>query len=425
MTAQRLSALEAAFVGLESRDVPFVYACILELDRPVAVGALRKHISALLPELPRYRQRIERRPLRRPRWLDDDFDIARHVRTAQVKSPGGLRQLHELAGELLGTDVPIAHAPWRMWTVQGLDGGRGAVIMLVHHALVDGVAGVRLLERVLGAPSTPEAAPPAGERHIKLRWKDARALLKLLGQGLMSASDVGINPRKVGHDRVVASCTTKLADIRSIQAAFEVTTNDVVLAAVAGALRALLLRRGLRAADLDDVRVMVPVGRHGKDGAITGNKVALLLVPLPMQGADAVERLLRVHASTRGLKSGRSAAGGDLLVALAEATRPELLTGVLKLALRRRAFNAIVTNVPGPHERLSLLGAELVRLVPIVNLWPHEALGIAVASYASTLTVGLQADREVISAHELDELRDDIARELHQLVADSHRERAA
>ena len=103
------------------------------------------------------------------------------------------------------------------------------------------------------------------------------------------------------------------------------------------------------------------------------------------------------------------------MVALSEVTTPALLTGVLRLALQMRAFNLIVTNVPGPQAQLSLLGARLTRIVPIVNLWPHQSLGIAVASYAGALTFGIQTDRVVIP--DVCQFRDDLAAALDELCA--------
>lgn len=430
-TAQRVPALESAFLALESRDVPFVFACILDLDRPVAVDALRSHVAGALENLPRYRQRIARDRLGRRVWVDDDFDIARHVAVTTVAAPGDAAALERLAAGLLADELPAHHAPWLLWTVNGLAGGRGAVVAVVHHALVDGVAGVRLLEQILGAATldpAPLARPPRSRfatLREMMRWNNVAALARLLREGLVPASQLGINPRHTGRARAVATWTGRLADIKAIEHAFDVTNNDVVLAVVAGALERLVARRGVPLAGCDDVRVMVPVARHGEEHATSGNKVVLLLAPLPFGTSDPVVRLLRVNEAMRALKSGHRAGGGDLLVALSEATTPGILANVLRLALRMRAFNAIVTNVPGPRAHLSLLGARVTALVPIVNLWPHQALGIAVASYGGKISFGLQSDRAVISEHELQELRDDVRRELAVLVEEARHEHAA
>src|SRR5665647_2869854 len=100
--AQRLSALDSAFLGLESHDVPFVYACILGFDRPIPLDPLRAHFDVVLREFPRYRQRIERGVLGLARWVEDDqFRIARQIHSIWVAEPGGALELDRLTGELL------------------------------------------------------------------------------------------------------------------------------------------------------------------------------------------------------------------------------------------------------------------------------------------------------------------------------------
>ena len=415
-SSQPLSALEAAFVGLESHDVPFVHASILEFERPIPLAAFRAHVAAALAEVPRYRQRIARGRLGTARWVDDeDYRIDHQIHAAAVPAPGGTRELEALTAELLATDLPAGHPPWRLWTVDGLAGGRGAVIAVFHHALIDGVAGFRLLEHVLGAGRPVDAPPAASTRSAKLAglrrlvaWPTVRALARLLRDGLRPASQLGLNPRHTGGARVVASHTVELAAVKTIERAFSATNNDVVLASVAGALRRFLSRRGVDPSLQRDARAMVPVNRHARgERAAAGNRVVLLLAPLPIHEADPVACLHQVSRATRQLKGDQTAEGGDLLVALGDATTPAVLVGALWLALRMRGFNVLVTNIPGPRVPLSLLGVRLTRIVPIANLWPRQAIAIAVASYAGALTFGLQADRSVVP--ELAELRDDLA----------------
>lgn len=422
-----MSAIEAAFLGLESRDVPFEHAAILSFDQIIPLDGLRTHVDAALAGLPRYHQRIVRGGLGAV-WIDDrGFRIGHHVHTATVAAPGGPRELEALAAELLSSGLPAGHSPWRLWTVNGLADGRGAVIALFHHALVDGIAGFRLLEHVLHGPVAEPAPERAGSTGGPvqdggpalaglLSWRNAGALARLLRDGLRPAADLGINPRHTHAIRVVASHTVALDQLKQVGRAFGATTNDVVLAMVASGLRRFVLRRGVAPADLVGARAMVPVGRHARGASATsGNQVVLMLVDLPLDEADAIACLRRITGTTRELKAGGGAAGGELLVALSQVTTPILLTGVLRLALELRAFNLIVTNVPGPQTALSLLGARLERIVPIVNLWPRLALGIAVASYAGDLTFGIQTDREVIP--DPGQLRDDIAAAFAELRA--------
>jgi WS/DGAT/MGAT family acyltransferase len=312
-----------------------------------------------------------------------------------------------------------------VWTVHGLANGRGAVIAMVHHAMGDGLAGFRLLDQMLGGePAPAPAARPRPALRRLLSRRNARALVRLLVDALRPASQLGINPRRVERVRDVATHVVPLAAVHQIQRAFDVTNNDVVLATVAGALRRMALRHGLDPDELTDVRAMVPVGRHVKTAQATqGNRVALLLAPLPVDEEDPREAALRISRAMLGIKRGGAAQGGDLLVAASELLGASVLVATFRLALRLRAFNTIVTNIPGPPGERELLGARLTGLVPIVNLWPHEALGIAVASYADTLSFGLQADRTALP--DLAAIRDDLAAAFDALLVASEAPRPA
>lgn len=410
---ERVGALETTFLGLETPTVPFVYACVIELDRPLEVEALRRRVETVLDGIPRYRQRIVKRAFRRPVWEDDrDFAIAHHVREARIGGPGGAPDLETLAGQLLGMEVPRDHSPWCVWTVRGLPNGRGAVIAQVHHALGDGLAGLRLLDHLFGAaPAARETMRPPPRLRDLWSWRNARGLVHLLRDGLRPGPDIGINPRVVARERLFASHAVPIADIRAIQDAFGTTLNDVLLAAIAGALRRYVERHGHVAAH--GARAMVPVGRHAKaDGATIGNRVALALAPLPLDEADPRARIARIHSGMHQAR--RTVEGGDLLVAAADLLGPTVLTATLRTALWMRAYNTIVTNVPGPSSNRELLGARVTSITPIVNLWPHEAIGFAATSYAGVLHIGIHADR--VHVPDLAALRDDLAAAFDELA---------
>ncbi|HSN27524.1 MAG TPA: wax ester/triacylglycerol synthase domain-containing protein [Kofleriaceae bacterium] len=412
---ERVGALETTFLGLETPTVSFVYACVIELDRPLELEALRRRIDTVLDAIPRYRQRIVKRRFRRPVWEDDrEFTIAHHVREARVGGLEGAANLETLAGQLLGMDVPRDHSPWCVWTVRGLPNGRGAMIALVHHALGDGLAGLRLLDHLFGAaPAARETPRPPPRLSDLLSWRNARGLAHLLRDGLRPGPNIGINPRVVARERLFASHAVPLAEIRAIQEASGTTLNDVLLAAIAGALRRYVERHGNVAAQ--GVRAMVPVGRHvkGEVGEATiGNRVALALAPLPVDEADPRSRIARIHSGMHQAR--RTVEGGDLLVAAADVLGPTVLTATFRTALRLRAYNTIVTNVPGPSGDRHLLDARVTAITPIVNLWPHEALGFAATSYAGTLHIGIQADR--VHVPDVAVLRDDLAAAFGELA---------
>ena len=145
---QRLSALETTFLDLETDTVRFTVGSVLHFDRPLDVTAVRAYLEAALDQVPRYRQRIARTPVvGQPVWVDHlPFDLADHLKCVTVAAPGGVRELDALAAQLLEVGVPTSAPPWRLWIVDGLEGGRGAMITMFHHALLDGISGMRLLE---------------------------------------------------------------------------------------------------------------------------------------------------------------------------------------------------------------------------------------------------------------------------------------
>lgn len=425
---QRLNALEAAFVKMDASGTPFGVGAILVFDRgPLATSSgeldsdrLRQFIGTAVDRMPRYRQRMGRVPIfRHPVWLDcDSVNLDDHVRFTRLAMPGSDAQLHELAGRIFSSRLPLDRPPWQFWFVDGLAGDRFAEIVHIHHALVDGISGVRLLEHLLrpvAEASIPPRTPwrPAHESSIglvraelthRLRGLAALrrllpagsskllpALANLLAQGLRPASDAGMNQRSAGSERVVAGWKMSMHDITRVRRHFDATVNDVVLAVVTGALRRLLTRRGVDVSTISDFRAMVPASTHEpSDDALSGNRVALLLTQLPLDEPDPARRLERVRTTTRALKrASHQVMAGELLVRLSDITAPSLLSAVLRLSLARRAFNVVITDIPGPPVPLYLLGCRLRTFHPIVNLWPHQLLGLAFFSYAGTMYCGL------------------------------------
>jgi len=174
------------------------------------------------------------------------------------------------------------------------------------------------------------------------------------------------------------------------------TLNDVVLATVSGALRALFVQRGLDPDDLD-IRAMVPVSVRTQDErGHLGNRVTQLTAPLPVNLADPIDRLHAVRATTAGLKESRQALGGEVLTAISEWTVPNVLVQAVRLAGRTRPYNLIVTNVPGPQIPLYLLGALMRTAYPVVPLFTNLALVVGLFSYNGGLYWGVNADWEQI-----------------------------
>ncbi|HEX9977569.1 MAG TPA: WS/DGAT domain-containing protein, partial [Acidimicrobiia bacterium] len=211
------------------------------------------------------------------------------------------------------------------------------------------------------------------------------------------ASDTPLNQR-IGPNRRIDFLVSALEPMKVVKDAFGGTVNDVVIAAVAGAVRSFLMEdRGVDPAGLD-FRAMVPVSTRGHeppDGA--GNRVAMWLIDLPLGEPDPVARLRAVSAATAHLKETNQALGVSLLTQSASFTPSTVLSVAARFAAATaRPFNMTITNVPGPQVPLYLMTARLTRIFPMVPLWVNHGLGVALFSYEGMLNWGLSSDLDSV-----------------------------
>jgi WS/DGAT/MGAT family acyltransferase len=436
---ERLSALDAHFLDLDDEGVHMHVAVILVGEaRPLEndeggldVERIRGFVASRLHEIPRYRQRLARIPVERhPVWVDDpSFDIHYHVRHVSLPRPGDERQLKRLVGLVMSQKLDHGKPLWEMWVIEGLEGGRFAILARCHHCMVDGIAGVGVL-RVLLRPEPdgsyrpgprwrPRATPGRAQlvtqafarrvsepfvlagaarhalrnpsRALRSAWQAALGLGESLG-AVRSASPTPLNPPHIGPHRRIDWVRFDLEAVKDVKRRLGGTLNDVVLATVAGATRQVLRRRRVALRDLD-FRVMCPASvRPSAGGEAFGNRVVMLIARLPLDERDPRRRLERVIDATRALKTSRIPQGSELIEEIAEWTTTSVVTETMRLATRLRAFNLIVTNVPGPPAPLYLLAARVQEAFPLVPLYENQSLGIALLSYAGGLHWGLTSD---------------------------------
>jgi WS/DGAT/MGAT family acyltransferase len=202
--------------------------------------------------------------------------------------------------------------------------------------------------------------------------------------------------------------------VKAIKDAAGVSLNDVVLAAVAGALRRHLGRRGV-AVDGLDLRVFVPVAtRSAEQRGRTGNQVTGLTVGLPVGERDPAGRLRTISMEMDERKGSSEPIGGQALTELVGFAVPGLLSQASRLATLQRVVNLVVTNVPGPQQPLYLLGRRLEYIAPMVPLGGNLALGVAIVSYHGTITFGFFGDWTAL--YDLDLLADDLVASLEELA---------
>jgi WS/DGAT/MGAT family acyltransferase len=436
---ERLSALDAMFLGIEDDNCHMHVAATMVFDgAPLrdASGRLdmeriRTYLQARLHLVPRYRQRLAWIPYQRhPVWVDDGrFNIFYHVRHSALPAPGSERQLKRLIGRILSQKLDLSKPLWEMWVIEGLDGGRVAMVAKGHHAMVDGISGMGILTALLSASSDPafDAGPPWSPRpqpsHARLLADEAwrrgsavaetaatvvrsalrpwralgslaetvRGMTEVVGAGATNASFTPLNP-PLGPHRRYDWVRFDLDAVKAVKRALGGTVNDVVLATVTGAVRRFLLTRAVLPDGLD-FRALVPVSLHASDERGTvGNRVANLIARLPIGGSDLETRYLRVLDHMEALKRSQQVHGGELLEALADRFAPSVLASIVRYAMNGLTYNLVVTNVPGPQMPLYLLGAPLREFYPTVPLFRNQGLGIALFSYAGGLYWGLNAD---------------------------------
>ncbi len=457
----RLTATDASFLAQE-HDASHMHigGCTI-LEGPVpAYADFAAHIRSRLHLVPRYRQKLAFPPLEtgRPLWVDDRaFNLDYHVRHSALPAPGSEAQLRALAARVFSQRLDRSKPLWELYLVEGLEGGRFAIISKTHHAVVDGISGVDLATVIFDLAAEPAPMPhPEGEwaaspepSPVQLATRGLRSTVttpvRLLAQTVAGASRpretldgvreaaegigelvwAGLNPAPetplnvpIGPHRRLEFVRCELADFKKVKDTFGGTVNDVVLTVVAGGLRRWLRARGVRTEGLE-LRALVPVSTRAKHEKHTlGNRITVMRGPLPVYIEDPVARLRVVKASMDGLKDSKQAVGAEVMTGVQQFAPPTILAQASRLNFSTRLFNLIVTNVPGPQFPLFVLGRRLVDLFPIAFLPENHGLAIAIMSYDGGLDFGLLGDYDAL--YDLSSLAEYLEASLTELVAASN-----
>jgi WS/DGAT/MGAT family acyltransferase len=239
------------------------------------------------------------------------------------------------------------------------------------------------------AAGAQQAALEAGTRAV--------AAGRALTSGWLRPTTLTPINQDIGPNRRFATFAIPLADVKTVKDHFAVTVNDVVLATVAGALRSYLTEERDFAVDEIEFRVMAPVSvRSTSERGTLGNQVAMWLVAMPLAEPDPVRRLEAVRDETIKLKATNQALGAATLVQLSLGAPITLVSLATRLAAGVRPFNMTVTNIPGPQFPLFLLESRLIAQYPLVPLWYHHGLGVALFSYDGMVYWGLEGDWDLV-----------------------------
>ncbi|MHB8681501.1 MAG: WS/DGAT/MGAT family O-acyltransferase [Acidimicrobiales bacterium] len=462
MSTDRLSPLDASFLHVEDGVSHMHIGSVGIFEGPPPPFAeIVAMVESKLRLVPRYRQIVHFVPLdlARPVWVDDPhFAIDYHLRHTALPAPGTEEQLRALVGRVMGQQLDRNKPLWEIWTVEGLEGGRWAMVSKTHHALVDGVSGTDLLAVIMDL--SPDPAPiepddwqpqpaPSGSRLIAEavtglarspyeQFRALRARTRVPRQALQQAREVVkgltamagiIRPTPLsslngplGPHRRYAWASTTVDDIKLVRKGLGGTFNDVVIAAITRGFRDLLLSRGESVDRV--VRTLVPVSVRPRDasGLAVGdgtlsNKVSAMFAELPVGIDDPAERLAAISAQMEGLKESKEAVAGEALTSLSGFAPPMLLALGMRVASRvaQRNVNTVTTNVPGPQFPLYVRGRRMLKAYPYVPLAGQVRIGLAIFSYDGQVTFGITADRD--TTPDIDVLRSGIEGGMAELLA--------
>jgi diacylglycerol O-acyltransferase / wax synthase len=437
------------FLWLEGRRQPMHVAGLQLYTPPPGAGsdfvrelveAWREHPHARPPFDERVRFRLGH-------WFweqDSEFELDYHLRHSALPRPGRVRELLSLVSRLHGTLMDRTRPLWEANLIEGLADGRVALYVKVHHAMMDGVAAMRLLQAVLSADPA-ERRPPiwAQERKRRLRtasdeaprgWFEralsaAEEIVPGVGSGIrelvraQDADSVEAQPFhapptmfnvRISGSRRFAAQSYALARFKTLGKAAGATVNDITLAVCAGALRRYLLARD--ALPERPLIAMVPVSVRPTEGESSGNQIALMLANLATHVEDARMRLDLIVESTRVAKDRLSKMSRLERVAHAAAmSAPMGPSMIIGFAKRRPIYNVVISNVPGPTETLYLDGMRLEENYPVSIPVEYLALNITIAGYAGQLGFGFIACRR--SVPQLQRMLDHTSESLDELEA--------
>jgi WS/DGAT/MGAT family acyltransferase len=438
----RLSATDASFLYAEDAGIPMHVGGVVIL-RPDAEGPEFQYseivnlIESRLDLVPRYRQKVRFVPgrLARPVWVDDeDFDITYHVRRSALPKPGTDVELDELVGRLISRPLDRTRPLWEVYVIEGLTGGRIALVNKTHHAMVDRIGAVDVAAAILDVnrrardlpeqPWIPNPSPSDIDLVVDAVADITTRPSEVFDIARLAAQDVGAVVGKVlgaaGHafevlrrtvspaprsllndaksgQRRFATVTADLEDLKRVRQAHGGSVNDVILTVITGALRSWLLSRGEAVTAHTVVRAMVPMSVAPPPGEDSGS-VASYLIDLPVAEPNPAMRLHQVSfAMGAHVESGQQV-GADALVELGRFSPPTLHALGARVAsqLARRMYNVLITNVPGPQVPLYAAGFPVDAMYPVAPLGPGQALAVSCTSYNGRVFFGMTADRDAI-----------------------------
>jgi WS/DGAT/MGAT family acyltransferase len=438
---RRLSAFDANFLYLESPTAHMHVGSLAIFDPSTATGPwnadrVRRVYADRIHLVPQFRRRLAEVPLHldHPRWVDDpEFDLNWHIRHIAVPPPGGHAELSTLAGELMATQLDRSRPLWEIWVIDGVMGGRSALLSKAHHAAMDGMAGIQMVSAMFDLTPEPDPVPPAqpwepehvpGDVELLARATGSLALQPFRALNAIRRGTHAVRMRRriiadEGHGSLAETLpagapkvsfsapitpersfffrTLPFTKIKAIRRATGATINDIILTTVGGGLARYLDRRG---EDVDgSIVAMVPMSVRG-DGttAADANKLMNMFIRLGTDITDPLGRLAFIAEQTESGKAQLRGGEGDPVRELSEMAPATITAHMFRFIASHHVselvdplFNLTMSNLAGSPTPLFLGGALMVANYPLGPIYDGTGLNITALSYIDQLDVGVLA----------------------------------
>jgi WS/DGAT/MGAT family acyltransferase len=437
--AKKLSVMDASWLMVESKETPMHVANLATFTVPEHAPAEFMHLLVRRARAAKnvaspWNLKLKGGILGKlaPAWVEDhDVDIDYHFRHLALPHPGGERQLGQLVSQIHSQQLDLTRPPWECYIIEGLENNRVALYVKMHHSLIDGVSGARMLQRIFsndplardipafwtvkpnsgsgGRKGKPEGSP------LEIAWQQLqmqagsmgtalKALRKLVKRSGNSddalvgpfAGPVSVLNKRVRQARRFATQQYDLGEIKALAKKSGGSLNDIVLY-----LCATSMRRFLKEANLlpkQSLTAGIPVNIRAADDQGTGNAISFIMAKL---GTDVADPLMRLNTIIDSAKEAKDHLQAMPKAALTQYTMAVMAPYMLELisglgGRTRPVFNVTISNVPGPDHALYYNGAKLEAMYPVSLIAHGGALNITCLSYNGTLNFGFTGCRDTL-----------------------------
>jgi diacylglycerol O-acyltransferase len=432
---EQLNTLDAGFLMAEDSDpkVSLAIGGIAIIDGAApSYGQFKDVLAERIRAIPRCTQILRTQPfdVGVPKWVEDPgFDLTRHVRRVALPQPGDDAELFRVVANVLERRLDRDRPLWECWVIEALKGNRWAILMKIHHCMADGISATRILTRLcddaeretltrpVAAKQTAVKRTAATHSHLKSvpdliplgnpldsLLRAAAGITDAAARTVSGAAGIAASLLRPAHGSSLIGPVTAMrryravrvpfADVEKVCRKFDVTVNDVALAAITEGFRSVLLSRGEQPR-ANSLRTLVPVSVRSADALDKpGNRLSVMLPYLPVDQDDPIQQLRAVHSRLSRAKHGGQRQAGNVAVSAANYIPFMFSARAIRFLTRlpQRGIVTLATNVPGPRRQLEMMGRKVARLLPIPPIALRLRMGVAVLSYTDDLVFGITAD---------------------------------